>query len=129
MPATPARIARIIQPYTKAIAGPDAAIAAAFGELARETPADEPVETFFSNVNDAQALADERLALMKANRSRFDAELGGEEGLAFARTLVYSQTTPCATVIDAERDTNRTAAVAQIRINLNSGSAGLLLWG
>lgn len=129
MPATPERIAFITQPFRKAIAGPDAIVAAAFGDLARETPADDPVETFFDSVADAQAMANARLALMKESRGRFDVDLAGEAGINFARSLDYSQVTPCGTVIDPDRNVDRPAAVAQIRIDLRSGKAGLLMWG
>lgn len=129
MPATPERIAFITQTFRKAISGPDSAIAAAFGDLARETEADEPVETFFDSVADAQAMANARLTLMKADRGRFDVDLAGAPGIAFARSLDYSQVTPCGTVIDPDRDINRAAAVAQIRLDLRTGRAGLLMWG
>lgn len=129
MPATPARIAFVTQQFRKVIAGPDATVEAAFGDLARETESDKPVETFFDDTDDAQAMADERLTIMKADRARFEIELAGTAGLTFVRTLDYSQATPCGTVIDTGRTVNRSACVAQIQMDLRGGRGGLLMWG
>lgn len=129
MPATPARIAFVTQQFRKVIAGPDATVEAAFGDLARETEADKPIETFFDDTDDAQTMADERLTIMKADRARFEIELAGMAGLTFVRTLDYSQATPCGTVIDTGRAVNRPACVSQIQMDLRGGRGGLLMWG
>lgn len=129
MPATPARIAFVTEQFRKVIAGPDATVEAAFGELARETDADKPVETFFDSTADAQAMADERLTIMKADRSRFEIALAGTDGLKFVKALAYNQTTPCGTVIDTGRNVNRAACVAQLQMDLRNGRGGLLMWG
>lgn len=85
MPATPERIAFITQPYRKAISGPDAAVQAAYGDLARETKIDEPIETLFDSIVDTQAIGDARLTLLKAERGRYQVPLPA--GLNFALTL------------------------------------------
>lgn len=127
MPATPERIAFITQPYRKAISGPDATVAAAFGDLARETNIDEPIETLFDDISDAQAIGDIRLTLLKPNRGRYQPTL--PSGLGFALALDYSQVTPTGTVIDPERDINKPALVGEIGFDFRRGGATLAMWG
>lgn len=127
MPATPSRIAFITKPSRNFIAGPDVDVEAAYGELARETDPDAPVETFFDSGDDAQAMADERLALLFPERGRYQAQL--PDGLSFALALDYSQATPTGTVIDLERDTNKPALTGELGIDLRRGAASIMMWG
>jgi hypothetical protein len=127
MPASPARIGFITQPYRKALTEIDAGVESAYGEIARETDIDDPVETFFDSMDDVQAMADERLDLLKAERGRYQASL--PEGLSFGLSLDYSQTTPTGTVVDPERDTNRPALVTDIEFDFRRGAVTLGLWG
>jgi len=127
MPATPARIAFVTQQYRKAIAGPDAGVESAYGDLARDTSPDDPIETFFDSLGDAQAMANERLALMKEDRGRFQCALA--KSLTFGFGLDYSQACPSGTVIEPERGIGRPAIVAEIRLGLADERVSLLMWG
>lgn len=127
MPATPQRIAFISQPYRKAASGPDATVAAAYGDLARETKADDPIETLFDALADTQAIADERLNLLKAERGRYQAVL--PDGLAFALALDFSESVPTGRVVDPDRDINRAALITDINFDFRRGAVTLGLWG
>lgn len=127
MPATPERIGFITQPYRKTLTSVDATVEAAYGNLARETDIDDPIETFFDSVDDAQAMADERLALLKEERGRYQATL--PDGLSFGLGLDYSQVTPTGTVIDPERNTHRPALITDIGFDFRRGGLTLGLWG
>jgi hypothetical protein len=127
MPATNARIAFITQPYRLALTAIDATVEGAYGDLARETLVGEPIETFFDSEDDAQAMADERLALLKEERARFQVAL--PDALSFGLSLDYSQATPTATVIDPDRNVNRPALVTDINFDFRRGGVSLGLWG
>lgn len=127
MPATPERIGFITQPYRLAITAVDAAVEAAYGDLARETDADEPSETLFDDMDDVQAVADARLALLKEERARFQVTL--PNALSFGMGLDYSQATPAGTVIDPERDINKPALVTDISFDFRRDIVTLGLWG
>lgn len=127
MPASPARIGFITQPYRLAPTAVDATVEAAYGDLARETKADEPIETLFDDMDDVQAMADERLALLKEERGRYQAVL--PNAVNFGMGLDYSQATPTGTVIDPERDTNKPALVTDINIDFRRDIVTLDLWG
>lgn len=127
MPATPARIGFITQPYRKAISGPDSTVEAAYGDLARETDVNAPIETFFDSMADVQAMSDERLDLLSQERGRFQSSL--PDGLKFVLGLDYSQVTPTGDVIDPERNTDRPALVTDIGLDLRRGAASLNQWG
>lgn len=127
MPATPARIGFITQPYRLAPTAVDATVEAAYGDLARETKADEPIETRFDDMDDVQAMADERLALMKEERGRFQAAL--PNAISFGMGLDYSQATPTGQVIDPERDTDKPALVTDIGFDFRREVVSLNMWG
>lgn len=127
MPATPARIAFITQPYRKAIAGPNSTVESTYGDLARKTDSDSPIPSDFDDLDDAQAMVDERLALMSAERGRFQASL--PDGLNFAFGLDYSEASPTGTVIDPDRNVNRAALLSELRIDLRRGTVEVVLWG
>lgn len=127
MPATAERIGFITREFRLATAGPDAGVEATFGDAARDVSPDEPIETFFASIADAQAMADERLDLLRIDRRRWTATL--PQGAAFALALDYSQQVPRARVIDEAGGADRTAFVTGIRINLRTGAASLDLWG
>lgn len=127
MPATPERIGFITQPYRLALTAVDATVEAAYGDLARETVADAPIETQFDDMDDAQAMADERLPLLKEERGRYQAGL--PNALKFGIGLDYSQSTPTGTVIDPERATNKPALVTDINLDLRRDIVTLGMWG
>lgn len=126
MVATPARIALITTEFRNAIAGPDAGVDAAFGSLARDSDPEEPFETFFDAVADAQAIATARQSLLAATRRRFVAEMADVDAVA---DLDVSQLTPTAQVIHPERSADLPCAIAQISIDLLRDRASVTLWG
>lgn len=127
MPATAARIGFITKEYRLVTAGPDAGVESAFGTLARKTIADEPVESFFLDNDDTQAMADERLALLSKNMRRFPTTLSGAADFAFG--LDYSQTIPVANVIDPRTSIDVLAAIVSIRVDLAKGAVQMTAWG
>lgn len=127
MVATPERIGFITQPYRKALTDIDATVEAAYGDLARETKVDEPIETLFDHIDDVQAVADERLALLSPERARFQASL--PKGLNFALGLDYSTETPAGVVADPERNTLRTGLVTDLGFDFRRGAATIGMWG
>jgi hypothetical protein len=124
MAATSAHIGFIVQEFRTVTSGPDSGVVTKYGSMARST--DEPLETFFHSVADAQAICDERHNLLKADRRRFQQTISGE---AFGNALTYETTMPCVTVIDTERAANFTAIVAEISIDYESGRTSVMTWG
>ena len=68
MPATASRIGFITQEFRTVTAGPDSTVDAKYGKLARKT--DAPLETYFDDVADAQAICNALAALLSADRRR-----------------------------------------------------------
>lgn len=125
MPATSARAAFIQTAFRSVVAGPDSAVVTKYGGKARDTK-DSPIETFFDTESDAQAMVNERLTLLKADRRRFKADIQGEAtGLALNPT----QTTPAVTLIDDERMANFAGAVVGITIDFAKEKTSLEIWG
>lgn len=127
MPATPDRIAFITQAFRKVISGPDSTVESAYGDLARETAADDPIQTDFDSNVDTQWISNERLDMMSEERARYTMALPG--GLSFALSLNYSQATPTGTVIDLERNTNKAALTTDIGFDFRRGGATIGMWG
>lgn len=127
MPATPERIAFVTKPFRLATAGPDAGVVAAYGTKARTDDADDPAETFFAATADADAMADERLALLSASRRRFPTTLAN--GADFALDLDNSQTVPVAQVIDPRGDADLPALITKVRVDLATGKTSVEAWG
>jgi hypothetical protein len=124
MPATATRIGFVTQ-ATRNVVASDSAVTTKYGALARDTR-DEPIESFFDDTADAQAMLDERFALLKADRRRFQVALSGvETGLA----LDYSQAAPAATLIDAERAMNGACAIVEIGVDFGANKSILTVWG
>lgn len=126
MPATAARIGLITSEFRRAIAGPDSAVDAAYGSLARDTDNDEPFETFFDSLADAQAIANERYDLLRASRRRFAATI---TDVSFALSLDCSQTTPVAQVVFPDRSADLPGAVVEMTFDPRRESATLTVWG
>lgn len=124
MPATPSRIGFITQGFRVATSGPDAAVAALYGNAARDTS--EPLETFFDDITDAQAMADERLTLLSAKRSLVTVTL---EGLDPAVGLDRASSIPTVRVIDDEQNRNSPALIVGMTIDLNTDRTVLETWG
>lgn len=124
MPATSSRIGFILQDLRIVTAGPDSSVDTKYGKLARKT--DEPIETYFDDIADAQAICNARKALLSADRRRFQQSISGE---AFALGLSYNQTTPAVTVVDSERQANLPAAIVEIGIDFEAGKSTVMTWG
>lgn len=124
MPATPARIGFITQPYRLATAGPDTSVAALYGNKARDTK--EPVETFFDDQTDADAMAEERLALLSEQRSLVTVSI---DSAAVGAGLDVSQVLPTVRVIDDEQDRNSSALIVGVGVDMNTGRTTLETWG
>lgn len=123
MTATAARIGFITQEWRKAIST-TSSVATRYGALARET--DDPIETFFDSVTDAQAVANARQTLLSAERRRFRVDLTEVEDIM---ALTYSSAVPLVTYVDTERGANMTAIVSEIVIDFDRQSAELTVWG
>lgn len=125
MSATPARIGFIQSQFRRVISETSSA-KTRHGDAARET--DDPVETFFDNTADAQAIANARQALLSPERRRFQVRVAGADaGLAIPYT---SGTCPLATYTDTERDVSgMTAIIADITIDFARQSSTFTIWG
>lgn len=124
MPATPDRIARITRAFQPVIAGPEPAVAAAYGNAARDNL--EPVETFFETVADTQAMADERLALMGATRRRFAVGIATPDA---ALALDPLQAVPTVRLIDDDRGFDGSALALAWSIDLQTDECSIKVWG
>ncbi len=123
MSASPARIGFILNPFRRAVSeSPD--VKALFGAQARQS--DDPVETFFDNVADADVMANERQELLSQVRRRFDCTVSG---LDEVQALDYSTRIPVAAYTDTERAIERNMLIGDITIDLGKQSAKLNIWG
>ncbi|SDA14827.1 hypothetical protein [Sphingomonas sp. NFR15] len=125
MPATPARIGFILQQFRVAISGPDATVVGRYGTTARDTT--DPIETFFDSVIDAQAMSDERLALLSAERRRLTMVAAG--AVALPSSMPVDPAIPTAKVVDEERGVNGKAAVVEIGLDFERDRSTLTTWG
>lgn len=127
MPATPSRIAFIKQGFRSVILE-SATVQARFGPLARDT-LDQPMETYFEDMDDVNTIAAERFALLSGERRRFDVTLGTM--LNFSGGLAFSQVTPTVTLIDDEKvASGRTCIVTEIAAHdYEAGRTRLGVWG
>ena len=122
MPATPARIGFILEEYRVA-KSEDASTLAVYGDKARRT---DLVPTFFENASDAQAICNERRALLAADRRWFQQTVSGT---ATAQALDYATAPPVVTVIDDERDADHDALVSEIGIDFVENVSVIESWG
>lgn len=124
MPAAPSRIGFITSAFRSVIAGPNTAIETLYGDAARDNQ--EPVETFFDDVADAQAMANERLALLGVKRSLVPGVIDGTE---LAAALDRTSALPTAQVIDDEQSRNSPGLIVGITIDYNTERSTLDTWG
>lgn len=123
MTATVARQAFVQQQFRNAVST-TAAVQTKYGEMARKS--DDPVETWFDHVSDAQTMADARQALLSGDRRRFDV---GVIGLSEALALTYTGAAPLCSYIDSERAASMTAIVCSITIDFGKQQAQFGVWG
>jgi len=125
MAADPARIGFITEQWRLANAGPDQSVVAKYGTSARDTT--DPVETFFDNVADAQAMADERLTLLSPDRRRFSLVASG--AVALPDALDIAPMLPTVTVIDDERSANFPGIVVELGMDFEADNTTIVAWG
>lgn len=123
MVATPARIGFVIEPYRRATSETPA-VATRHGNLARET--DDPLETYFASLVDAQSRADARQALLSPDRRRFSVPVVDVD---FALGLLDADQITTARFIDEERGVDMPVIITEVVIDAEGGSAQLKVWG
>lgn len=123
MAATPARIGFILEDYRRAITE-NATTKAQYGSLARKS--DDPVETFFDEVGDAEVMAQERLDMLSAARRRFTVQV---TGVFEVLDMEYTEGLPVVRYRDLDRDIDRMMVVGDIAIDLGRNGAALNIWG
>jgi hypothetical protein len=123
MPATPTRIGFISHEFRTVKNGPDAGVVAKYGKAARRS---DLVETFFEVEADAQAMCDERMGLLSADRRRFAQTVSGE---ATGMVMAYTSTPPAANVIDDLRQADHDALVSEITIDFTREETRIESWG
>jgi hypothetical protein len=122
--ATPARIAFITQEFRRARIE-DTVVRGDYGKLARES--DDPVETFFDDVADAETMAQRRMDLLGEARRRFSVSaVGLDEALALD---FLTGKVPVATFADTEKEASGAHAVAEIGFDFAKQQSQFTLWG
>lgn len=124
MPATPSRIGFITSEFRIVTAGPNTTVETLYGDSARDTT--EPLETFFDDPADAQAMVNERLALLEVKRSLVPVSIDGTD---LAAAIDRSLSLPTVRVIDDEQGRNSTALIVGIVLDYNTGRSTLETWG
>jgi hypothetical protein len=124
MTATAARIGFISQPFRKAIVE-SATVKSQYGALARET--EDPIETFFDSVADADTMAEDRQALLGVHRRRFQVVVKGvEEGIA----LDYvNGSAPLVDFTDTKRSIARTMLIGEVTFDMAKQRSTYSIWG
>jgi len=123
MAATPARIGFIMSEFRRAVSTTQTA-KDRFGSAARESA--DPVQTYFDNVADAQAIADERQALLSAERRRFRVTVQGVEDVA---DLDISGRIPVSYYVDTDRAADRLMLVSEIVMDFGRQTSTVTIWG
>lgn len=124
MPATAERIGFITERYRRVISGPESSVETLYGSKARDNP--DPVETFFDDPDDAQVMADERLALLSPSRRML---LPVVQSAQTGLDTDYAPTIPTATVTDDERNYDKAALVVSITMDLERDKTQFQTWG
>ncbi len=124
MPATAARASFIKSEFRIVKNGPNATVVAKYGDSARRTK--ETIPTFFEVEADAQAMCDERAALLSGDRRRFDQSISGEQtGMG----INYVSGSPTVNVIDDDRLANHNAVISDLKINFTKETTQIESWG
>jgi hypothetical protein len=140
MPATPAMIGFVSQEYRSVIVS-DPDVRAVWGSAARDTSqqkdpttgqpdttAEEPTRTFFDLLSDAQAMANERLNLLKVGRRLFEVTYG--ELLDFQTTLAFTPALPTIRLIDPSKAADLdTLLVSVDAVDYETGRTTVQQWG
>lgn len=123
MPATPQRIGFILQEFRK-VTVETPAVATKYGDLARDS--DDPVVTWFDDIDDAEAMAQERQDLLDADRRQFRATA---TGITQALGMNYSQVTPTVHVTDTELAADMDAIVVELSVDFGRNRQSITAWG
>jgi ribosomal protein L18E len=123
MPATPARIGFVLEPYRRAVSE-TVQTKARHGNLARESA--DPIESWFANLADAQLRADQRQALFSPERRRFEVTVSEIDDVD---ELLAAQTAITATLVDEERGLAKQMLVTAVTIDLDTQRALFSVWG
>lgn len=140
MPATPAMIGFVSTEYRAAIAS-DPAVKTLWGDAARDTSAERslkkgevdtsaeaPVPTFFDLVSDAQAMAEERLALLKQGRRLFEVSYG--ELLSFSGALAIEGQLPTIHLTETAKAADLDTLLVSIdALDFETGKTTVQQWG
>jgi hypothetical protein len=126
MPASPARIGFVSEAFRRSTSQ-STTVRTRYGAIARDT-LDEPVETYFDNSTDAQAVADERFSLLSGDRRMMKIDIA--RLLPLSGALAFNLTAPTVTVIDDERGLNRAMMVTAIEaLDYDTDTLSLNVWG
>lgn len=124
MPATPSRIGFVTQEFRIATIGPDSAVEALYGNAARDTP--QPLETFFDETADAEAMAQERMNLLSPTRTLVTALI---DRASVGAGINVSTGLTTVRVIDDEQNRNSLALVVAVGIDMNTERTTIEAWG
>lgn len=96
-----------------------------YGKASRES--DDPVETFFNSVDDAEVMAQERMDLLGTERRRFGI---GARGLDEAVNLDFlTGTIPVADFTDTEKDADMPAIAGEFGMDFAKQQCRFTLFG
>lgn len=124
MTATAARIGFITEQFRRVVSE-TTSVSTRHGDLARES--EDPIETFFDDVDDAQLVADARQTLLSPERRRFTVRV---RGVSEAMGLDYvAGTIPLADFVDTERAADFTGLIGEIGIDFERQQAQFSIWG
>lgn len=123
MTATAARIGFIQQDFRRVVAT-TANPTTRYGNLARIS--EDPIETFFDDIADAEAVAVERQLLLSVDRRRFRVSVVGLDELL---ALTYSSELPVAGYTDSQRDFSDPTLLASMIMDFDKQKAAVVLWG
>lgn len=122
MPATAANIAYVMDGARRSALYTSSARKTDYGNLARDTK-DEPFDSFFDSVSDAQTMLNARGNLLCRHARRFDARIQGVMSLDLSGAL------PAATVVDDGLAVSMACAVVGFVEDFNTEQTSLALWG
>ena len=123
MTATAARIGFVQNQFRRVVAS-SGTIISRYGNLARQS--EDPIETFFDDEDDAQLVANERQALLGADRRRFKVRTVGVDEF---RDLIYAGRVPVATYVDAARSADRPVLISDFVMDLDKQTVTATVWG
>lgn len=123
MSATAVRIAFVREEFRRVVAV-SSNPTTRFGNLARES--DDPLETFFDEVADAQTIVTARQTLMSVERRKLNVVVVGLDEIM---AVDYIGAVPVADYTDTDRGMSGNGLVGEIIIDFNKQQASLPVWG